>query len=836
MKKCSCFIILFLLSLSTLLNAQSFTTYENDPLNVKKYVLKNGLTVMLSENHDLPQVYGMVVVNAGGKNDPADATGLAHYLEHMLFKGTTTMGTIDYEKEKPFLDKINDLYEELGQTKADTARKRIQKEINNQSVLAADYAIANEMDKMLAEMGASNVNAFTTEEFTAYINTFPSNQMEKWLEIYSHRFQNPVFRLFQSELETVYEEKNKGNDNGFNQVFEKFSAGFYKNHPYGQQSIIGTAEHLKNPPLKKMYEYFETYYVANNMAIILSGDFKSEEVLPLIEAKFSSWRTSEVPTFPTYEEKPFAGREKIEVKLTPVKVGVMGFRTVPNGHPDLAPLEVCNKILSNEEQTGLLDKLVLDGEVMMSGLYPLSYNDHGGAIVFVVPKLIGQSIEKAEELVKERLKQVQRGEFEVNTLEAVKLNQRKQILTKWENNNDRVMEMAQAFSQKRDWSDYIKFEEQIAEVTLEDVKRVAGKYYGENYLMFISKMGFPKKEKLEKPGFEPVIPKNEVKSEFYTKWQEVPSSSINAKYVDFEKDIIKSEIREKVNLYTTYNPFNTIFSAEIKYGAGTYSYPVLKYTAEYLNLIGSSTKSSSELRNSLYELGCSYNFSVSEDELILHIEGMEENLSQALFILNEFLLSPEINDKKLKKVQSDLKATNKIQKREPSYIADALQEFALYGKESSYLRDLNSSEIKKLKSQDLIKAFDLASGYEITINYTGQKNHKDVKEIFSSSLNFKPELIAKKTKVVLDRTVPEQTIILLCNKKTAVQSQLYFNIEGTLLNLERVPRIDAFNEYFGANMSSLVFQEIREFRSLAYSAYANYRPAKLNNKNNFFKA
>ncbi|HET6243998.1 MAG: insulinase family protein [Bacteroidetes bacterium] len=829
------FFFLFLLINFTSINAQSFSIYEDDPIKVKKYVLSNGLTVMLSENHDLPQVYGMVVVKAGGKNDPADATGLAHYLEHMLFKGTTTMGTIDYENEKPYLDKINDLYQELGQTKEDTARKRIQKEINAQSVRAAEFAIANEMDKILAEIGSTGVNAFTTEEFTAYINTFPSNQMKKWLSIYSHRFQNPVFRLFQSELETVYEEKNRGNDNGFNQVYEKLLAGFYKNHPYGQQSIIGSTEHLKNPPLKKMYEYFDTYYVANNMALILSGDFKAEEVLPLIEAEFSSWRKGIIPDFPLFEEKPFNGREKIEVKLTPVKVAVMAFRTVPNGHADLAALEICNKILSNEEQTGLLDKLILDGDVTMAGLYPLSYNDHGGAIVLVVPKIIGQSVENAEAMVKEKLKLVQQGEFPVEKLEAVKLNQRKQILAKWEKNEDRVMEMAQSFSQGKEWNEYIQLEEQIAKVTIEDVKRVALQYYGDNYLMFISKMGFPKKEKLEKPGFEPVIPKNEVKSEFYSKWQDIPTSTINAKYVNFDKDIIKSEIKNNVHLFTAENPFNALFSMEIKYGTGTFEYPILKYTAEYLNLVGSKSNSASDLRGKLYKLGCSYYFTANKDEIILHVEGMEQNLNDALSVLNEFVLNPQEDEKKVKKVQSDIKTNNKIQKREPSFIAEALQEFSLYGNNSIFLRDLTSSEISKLKALDLIKAFEIASEYEITINYTGRKPHSEIVDAFSSAFIFKSNLKPKKPKVVLDRAIPNETIIYLCNKKSAVQSQLFFNIEGKSLDLETVPQIDAFNEYFGANMSSLVFQEIREFRSLAYSAHANYRTAKIKGKNNFFR-
>jgi zinc protease len=831
MKTFSTLLLFLLLSICSF---AQFTTYADDPINVKKYVLKNGLTVLLSENHDVPQVFGMVVVKAGGKHDPEDATGLAHYLEHMLFKGTTTLGTTNFNKEKPYLEKINDLYEELGKTKDSEDRKKIQKKINEESVLAAEYAIPNEMDRMLTEIGSTGVNAFTTEEYTAYHNTFPANQMERWLEIYSHRFKDPVFRLFQSELETVYEEKNRFNDNAFGQVYEKLMASFYKQHPYGQQPIIGTTEHLKNPPLKKMYEYFSTYYVANNMAIILSGDFVAEEILPLIEEKFGDWRTGEVPVYPVFQEQPFKGREKVEVKMTPIKAAVLGFRTVPNGHKDLAALRVCNDLLSNDAQSGLIDKLNVNGELMMAGLISFVYNDYGGSAVFVVPKIIGQSIGQAEELVKKQLALVKEGNFSEEMLQAVKLNLRKQIISKWENNYNRVNEIAKAFAQGSEWDAYFRFEQEVAVVSKADVIEVASKYYGNDYLMFISKMGFPKKEKLEKPGFDPVIPKNDVNSEYYFQWKNIPEKNIRSKFVDINKEVRESAIKERVNLFTNENPFNSVFSAEIKFGAGNYKYPNLLYAADYLNLIGSKNLSAMDFKNKLYEFGCSYSFSISENELSLNIEGMEEFLPEALSLINDLVNNPETDDKKVKKIINDRKAAEKVQKREPAYIADALQQWVKFGKESSYLRELSKQKLNQLKVDDLIKAFDDSKKHEVTINYTGQKSHEDVKKLFSEQFQFKIDLEPKMEHVLLERILPTETIIYFVNKKNAIQSQIYFNIEGAPLDIRQIPYIDAFNEYFGNDMSSLVFQEIREFRSLAYSAYANYSPAKKKEKNNLF--
>lgn len=811
-----------------------FQTFEKDPLKVKQVVLRNGLTVMLSENHQLPKVFGMVVVNAGSKNDPVDATGIAHYLEHMLFKGTKKIGTIDYEKEKIYLEKINELYDELGKTQDESARKEIQKQINEQSVLAGEYAIPNELDKMLAQIGSTGVNAFTTNDYTAYINSFPSNQIESWLEIYSKRFNEPVFRLFQSELESVYEEKNRQNDNVFAMVYEKFFSSFYKQHPYGQQTVLGSKEHLKNPSLRKMYEFFNSYYVANNMAIILSGDFNSYDLLPILEEKFGSWPEGEIKKYPKFKEEPFNGRELVEVNLTPIKAAIMGYRTPPNVHKDLAALKVINNILSNPEQTGLLDKLSIDGELMMAGINTETYNDHGATMIYFIPKLLGQTIEEGENLIKSKLEFIKNGEITDEMLNSVKLNIIKNISKNWENNESRALEMANSFVQKNNWSDYIKLENEIKLITKNDIVKAAQNYYGDNYLMFVSKMGFPKKENLNKPNFDPIVSKNEVKSDFYKSIETISKVECTPKFVDFNKDLKSKEIKPGVRLNKVYNPFNNVFSAEIKFGIGYFQLPILKYTADYLNVIGTDSFSSVELKKSLYELGCSYYFDVNGSELILNLEGPDESLSAALSIINELILKPKLDQEKVSKIKDDLKAIQKLERDDPSSISGALQEFVLFGSDSKKLKELNRKELKKLKASDLLYAFDQAKRHQITINYAGKKSLEDVIEAFKSNLEFSDSLTLHSGVNERSRILGSENIIYVLNKKNAIQCQINFNIEGKPLNNSDIAKIDAFNEYFGNNMSSLVFQEIREFRSLAYSTSAFFRKPKESGYNSLF--
>ncbi len=804
-----------------------------DPIGLVQFTLPNGLTVYLTENHDTPQVFGAVVVKTGGKNDPSDATGMAHYLEHMLFKGTTTLGTTDYEKEKEWLDEINRLYDELGKTTDAAARKEIQKKINEASVKAAEYAIPNEMDRMISEIGGDNVNAFTSNDITCYYNSFPANQIEKWLDIYSHRFQNPVFRLFQSELETVYEEKNRSMDNPLSYLLERYMKHFYKVHPYGQQSILGETEHLKNPSLLKMYEYFNTHYVANNMALIISGDFDAYKVGEIIREKFSSWRSAPVPAFPEYKEAEFKGREIIKLRATPIKAGAIGFRIPAAGHPDIPALEVIAALLSNEEGSGLLDQLGTEGKLMTAGLVPHIENDYGAGIIYFVPKLLGQSLPKAERIVRRELEKIRSGNFEDKMLEAAKASLTKNFQRNWESNQDRVMAIGTCFSEGRSWSDFLRYEEQVKKITHDDIIRVATLYLGENSLVLYSRTGFPKKEKLEKPGFEPVLPKNETHSAYYESWKSIPSTAPKPHYVNFQKDITEISLATGVTLQRIENPFNQIFSVKIRYGTGKFYNPLLKILPAYVDISGSETLSATELKRSLYEVGCSISMYTSDHELVVALEGLDANLGEALRIVNEYFTHLRADDSKIKKIYQDKKGELKLSKSMPGFMAQVLLNYAIFGSNSPWLTDLSLKEIKKVKAVDLKAALENARNHETLIQYAGTLEEDALRKAFGN-YTFSSAPLPKKERVLRKKEISSEPLVLLLDDKKAVQTQLYFVSEGGALKLEDIPVINAFNKYFGGDMSSLVFQEIREFRSLAYSTYANYSKAARPGERNVF--
>jgi zinc protease len=829
-------IIVLVLSCFILPSGFSQDQTKTNPLKVTKYVLDNGLTVLLNEDHSKPLVFGGVVTKAGSKNDPSDHTGIAHYLEHMLFKGTEEMGTTDYEKEKVFLENIYALYDTLGQTTDETKRKEIQKKINEQSLKASEYAIPTEIDKLIKSIGGTGMNAFTAEEMTFFHNAFPPSQIDKWLELYSHRFINPVFRSFQSELEVVYEEKNRSMDNFAVNLIETFLKNLYKNHPYGQQTAIGTLEHLKNPSLTAMYKFYRTYYVANNMALVISGDFKTDEVLPVIKEKFGAWKSGTIPDFPTFKEDSFKGREAVEVKLTPIKLGIIGFRTVPNGNPDEVTLDVCNRILSNTGQTGLLDKLVLDNKLMAANYIPLGQNnDYGSSVFLFVPKILGQSLENAEQLIMSEFDSLRNGNFEDWLLEAVKKDIYSEFKLNLENFEDRTVLIAQAFSQNRDIDDYLNYPEKVKKITKEDVIRVATKYYGKNYLILLSKMGFPKKEKIEKPGYEPASPKQDAQSKFAEKLESIQTKEPVADYVNFSEDVQMAELAKGANLYYTPNPENDIYTLTIKYGVGKYKIPKLTYAADLMNYAGTKTKSLNEVKEAFQKIGCTYSFYCDDNYLTAELTGIEADLSSGVLLIQELISDPVVDKEKIKNIVENEKTTRKLEDADPSGVAQALLQYVRKKERSSFLNRLSMKEIKALNPDSLIAVFKQGLGYETQIHYTGsQFTFAEVTEILKNGLKFQADLKTSESPVVVnDETYNENTVFFV-NRKDAVQSQIYFYIKGEDYSIDKEPYIDAFNEYFGGGFSGLVIQEIREYRSMAYTAGAWYTIPDLAGKRSSF--
>ncbi|MFB1022078.1 MAG: pitrilysin family protein, partial [Vicingaceae bacterium] len=389
---------------------KGYETVENDPTNTRIYTLDNGLKVYLSVNEEAPRVQTSIAVRAGSKNDPSTATGLAHYLEHMLFKGTDVYGTLDFSKEGPLLIEIDSLYEVYRGTTDEAIRTELYAQIDSVSNLASTFAIANEYDKMVSQMGAKGTNAYTSQEETVYINDIPTNQLEKWLNLEAERFRNPQLRLFHTELEAVYEEKNRSLDSDGSIAFETLMDNLYPTHQYGQQTTIGTIDHLKNPSLTEIKKYFNTYYVPNNMAICLAGDINPDSVIQQIKMHFGSFESKEVPIFEVAQEAPIATPIIKSVTGPDAEFMYMAYRFEGVDTRESQLIQLCDMILANST-AGIIDLNLNQAQaVQRASSFTYILTDYSAHMLTGSPKQ-GQTLEEVKDLLLAQIDSLQAGAF-----------------------------------------------------------------------------------------------------------------------------------------------------------------------------------------------------------------------------------------------------------------------------------------------------------------------------------------------------------------------------------------------------------------------------------------
>ena len=793
-------------------------------LKVKEYRLENGLTVWLNEDHSQPKVFGAVVVKAGAKDCPD--TGIAHYFEHMMFKGTDRIGTLDYESEKVLLDSIAMKYDELAMTEDTAARARLQKEINELSIRSSEYVIPNEFNRLINRFGGSGLNAATSYDATIYFNTFSPQYMVQWAEINSERLINPVFRLFQSELETVYEEKNMYGDFIGGQVMDTLMARYFGPHPYAYP-IIGSTKNLKNPRLTEMHKFFEDYYVASNMALILSGDFDAQQVMPILEKAFSRIRSGNAPKQEKVMLPPFNGRETMKVKfpIPFIKAMGLGFRGVSANHEDQVALNIAVNLLNNANGTGYLDKLMVEHKLMGALAINESMNEAGILAVAIMPKLLIQSYSSAEKMVWDEINRVKNGDFSDEMFNSLKLEQKRQYASALENIDSRATVMMNLFSQGKNWNDYLNEVARIESITKEDVVRVAQKYFSNNYLCVTKSTGKYPKDNLPKPAFSPVVPRNADASSSYAKQLEkIPEQQVAPRIIDFEKDVKTSKLTPLVTLYTTPNPLNDIFTLNISYGIGALEQPELMQLTNYLQLLGTESLSFEQFRSRLQSIGSTLAFDVTPDAFVMKVTGFDNHIDETMELVGDFIRHAKADDKKLRQIVDDAKVSEKAFFKSGDNVASALLEQVKYGDQSRYLRKLSLSQIKKLKGKDMLAIYDKVRSVQCDLHYCGTLPVEKVIGTIRQHLPLERTTVASNSPYYRELKQYDRPTVFFIDMPDMAQSIVYGYVKGDPVD-DKASRhaSQLFSVYFGGDMSSLMFQEIREFRSFAYRTSGRYQ-------------
>ena len=832
MLKRNLFLSLFAIALSLSVYGQTYQwkearsggyTYKyvtHDPTNARFYTLRNGLTVILSPTNKEPRIQCYMAVKAGSKTDPATNTGLAHYLEHLLFKGTDKYGSLDWEKERKELDKIDDLYEQYNKTKDADQRKAIYKKIDSVSGVASKYAIANEYDKMMTSMGAQRTNAFTSFEKTVYTDDVPANALDKYITVQAERFRNPVLRIFHTELEAVYEEKNRSLDSDGSQVFETLFANLFKKHNYGLQTTIGTVEHLKNPSLREIRKYFKTYYVPNNMAVVLSGDFNPDEVIAKIDKAFSYMEYKDVPKYTFEKEDPITAPIVREVVGPDAENVSIAYRLPGNQEKDALLADLVGEILTNGE-AGLIDlNLVKKQRLLGASAFNWALIDYGVLWLSGRPSQ-GQSLEQVKDLMLNEIENLKKGNFDDDLIPSIVNNIKKRIIQSTESYSSRAYMLMNAFTDNLDWRDQVAYVNDLSKIKKQDVVAFANKYLGNNYVAVYKKQGQRTNvEKIEKPAITPVETNADKQSAFVKMVNDMPSTPVSPVFLDYNKDLQKSKLGKAEVLYVQ-NKDNDLYRLRFRYKIGYLNDLKMPLVADYIEFLGTDKKSAEQISKEFYKIASSFRISVGEEYTTVTIEGLQENFEAAVKLYEDLVLNVKADNEALAALKARLTKSRTDAKANRATIMQALTSYALYGAKNKFNNRLSDAEIESVTAKELVDRVKSLNNVEQTVIYYGPSTLVELTAKLKP-LHKVPATFAKVAPKKEFKQVEQTKNQVLFTDYEMVQAETRWIRNTNTYNPAENTVISVFNNYFGGGMGSLVFQTIRESKALAYSTYGFY--------------
>ncbi len=803
-----------------------YETVENDPLNTKIYTLENGLKLYLSVNDEQPRIQTYIAVHAGGKDDPAENTGLAHYLEHLMFKGTQSFGTWNYEKESVELKKIDELYEQYNKTTDAAERKAIYHQIDSVSYEASRYAIPNEYDKLMAAIGADGTNAYTSNDVTCYTEDIPSNQLDNWAKIQADRFQNMVIRLFHTELEAVYEEKNIGMSSDQDKIFEALGKALYPNHPYGTQTVIGEQEHLKNPSIVKIREYFNNFYRPNNVAICMSGDFDPDEVVDVINKYFGAWKAND--SIVRKEVKPLP---EITAPVVTEVVGEqaenlwLGWRTPAAKEKDQVVLEVISTMLSNRGDAGLLD---LDLNQTQKVLTSQCFNytlEQGGIFILLAYPMPGQTLDDARQLLLGELEKLKKGKFDDVLLSAAITDYKLSLERMLESNRQRASLFVDAFVNGQSWKDVVEASAATEKITKEDVVRVANKYFGDNnYAVINKRQGVDTSIiPIEKPEISPVIMNRDSVSSLLAEVQASKVKEIEPVFVDYNKALSFGKTNNGIEVIYKNNELNNVFELNYIYELGSNDDSELAFATRYFDYLGTDKMNAEQLKMKFYALGCKMGITCSSNRTYIHLSGLESNKDEAVKLLEDVLANLKADDVALNNVKMATLQEREVSLADQDNCGQMLRRYAFYGADAIKHTVLSNEQVMALEAQKLVDKIKALSTYQHRITYYGKADLGDVLMLINAQHKTADKLVAapKHDPKMYILPTPENVVYLA--HYPAPNCAISFN---TTMSKQFDPELEParvmFNEYFGGGMNTIVFQEIRERRGLAYTCHSNF--------------
>ena len=830
MRKFNLLLLTLLITLGVGAKDYTYTSVKGDPMQTRIYTLDNGLKVYLSVNRAKPRIQTYIAVRTGSRNDPSETTGLAHYLEHLMFKGTTHFGTSDLAKEKPYLDDIEARYEKYRTLTDPAQRKQAYHEIDSVSQLAAKYNIPNEYDKMMAAVGSQGTNAHASNDVTCYVENIPSNEVENWARVEADRFQNMVIRGFHTELEAVYEEFNIGLAKDSRKEWAAVNKLLYPTHPYGTQTTIGTQQHLKNPSITNIKNYFKRYYVPNNVAICMAGDFNPDEVIAIIDKYFSSWKADPNLTEPQYAPlKPITQPRDTTVYGQEAENVMMAWRFDRGNSLQQDTLTIINQLLCNGK-AGLFDVNLnqpLKVQASDDGLDAM--NDYSMFYLYGLPKE-GQSLKEVRQLLLDEVKKLRNGQFEEDLLPAIVNNYKRYYYQQLDDNSFRANQFVNAFINRVPWEQVAGEINRISKLTKADIVKFANQHLLDNNLITVYKAqgNDTTIHKIDKPAITPIPTNNDKQSEFLKEMISAEVTPIQPQFVDFNKDLDKATFENgQTSLLYKKNTSDDLFTLAIAFPVGKENTPRLVAGAGLFDYASTKKMSLAEVQKAFYTLACDYSVSVGSDETTYYLSGLNSNMPKALALFNELLQSGHVSQGDYDNYVNAVVKSRKEAKNIQQNCFRAVQSYGFFGPHNNFNDIMSEKEMREANPDELLRLVgNLRHQLKATVMYYGPTPMAELEKLISKTMPRKKNIgkFAYEAHPYKQVETNEPKVLIAPYDAKNIYMIQYYN-ENIGWNPEHAAIIELFNNYFGGGMSGIVFQELREARGLAYSAFASYDEA-----------
>ncbi len=450
---------------------------------IKEHTLKNGLKIVMMERHTSPTVSIYMRYKVGAVDEVTGETGIAHFLEHMLFKGTKRLATRDYEKEKPILIEIEKLavaldLEELKGAAKDLAKiEKMKTELKQVQKEHKKLVESEVFSKYYQQNGGTGFNASTSNDSTTYIINLPSNRLELWANLESDRMENPVLREFYTEREVILEERRMRIDNSPSGVlYEQFLAAAFTAHPY-QKPVIGWPTDIRFLSKKATEKFLKTFYSPNNAVVALVGDINPEEVIALLEKYFGHIPPQTLPRPLSTKEPEQKGERRLEIQFDAEPMLLIGYHRPTLPHKDDYVFDVIHSILSSGRTSKLYKSLVRDKKIAASaGTFDTPGSRYPNLFVFNGAPRHPHTVQEVEEAFYEEIEKLKKEPISERELQKV-VNQIEAGFIRGLGSNAGMASRISYFEiLTGDWRYFLNHPKEIRKITPDDIMRVAKKY------------------------------------------------------------------------------------------------------------------------------------------------------------------------------------------------------------------------------------------------------------------------------------------------------------------------------------------------------------------------